>query len=108
MTLEEFDNLKIGDEVVITGISNGKPAHEVWQRWVGQTVKISGDYTPGHPGVQVYRPSRPLSKPTITLLLSWPDEVEFPSPKLIKCECGASALGIELHAPGHSFWCPGV
>ncbi len=112
MTLEEFDNLKVGDEVVITGMSNGQKANANWLQFAGRTVKISEDFKPGSPGLPGYwSAATELNGIKVVLTLVWPDEIIFPVKTItnsIKCECGAVKIGIKLHQAGHSAWCPGV
>lgn len=107
MTIEEFDNLKPGVEVIIIGPSNGSPK---WQQFIGKTVKISGSFVPGQPGVMSYWPADvELDGKAYRLCIGWPDDIDFPATQPVRtnpCECGAYAVGIKPWEIGHSSWCP--
>lgn len=98
MTQAEFDLLRIGDIVIITGMSNGKKAVGPWELLTGHSAEIIGK---GHGYWRGVTDTKELAD------FLYPDEIDFPLPTEIRCECGAASVGIKLFTPGHSRWCPG-
>lgn len=71
--------------------------------WSRQRIILNGQVLPQAPLISKGAPTPPTPTQYFTYELTIPNNKISP----VKCECGAHAIGIKLHHPGHSAWCPG-
>lgn len=133
MTDNEYLALKVGDKVKFTGMRGGIPAPPT-QVPAGTPAEVEVGPVYQQP-INLFKVCLTVTynsgKSVLHTFVLYSDEIDMdwsrqpivlpgptgtsipalrqpnPTPMPPKCECGAAAIGIKLHTPGHSTWCPG-